>query len=196
MDYKNRLKGATTQILLKSLLEDAGYRIVPLGIEEVLRELSNLEQDHYKRLKLPETLRKLPDFFVADKNFDETYLVEVKYRKNWDQNTKAELEKTLKEQVKNWSPLLLLLFIGNSTKPDLSPSPAHFMKVLWLHYDEEENAIVSENSKELSYGIKESWDEFQRIQDVFVNVNEKFSEQTLCKTMSILQGIKELDLID
>lgn len=81
MDYKNRLKGAITQVLLKSLLEDAGYRIVPLGIEEVLRELSSLEQEHYKQLNLPPALRKLPDFFVADMEFKKTYLVEVKYRK-------------------------------------------------------------------------------------------------------------------
>ena len=29
MNYKNRFKGAITQVLLKSLLEDASYRIVP-----------------------------------------------------------------------------------------------------------------------------------------------------------------------
>ena len=42
MQYINRLKGAVTQTLLKSLLEDAGYRIVPLGIEEVIREVKVL----------------------------------------------------------------------------------------------------------------------------------------------------------
>ena len=57
MNYKNRLRGAITQVSLKSLLENASCRTVPSGIEEVLRELSSLEQEHYKQLNLPPALR-------------------------------------------------------------------------------------------------------------------------------------------
>ena len=81
MQFANRIKGSVTQTLLRALLEDGGYRIVPFGIEEVWRDLALLNEAEYEGLKLPRTLRQLPDFFVANQSFDLTWLVEVKYRK-------------------------------------------------------------------------------------------------------------------
>lgn len=67
MEYSNRLKGSVTQALLKSLLADAGYRVVPLGIEEAIREVTSLDKERYSALELPSVLRKMPDFFIADR---------------------------------------------------------------------------------------------------------------------------------
>ena len=49
MKFENRLKGNVTQTLISSLLEDAGYRIVPLGVEEVARSSrSNVQTKELK----------------------------------------------------------------------------------------------------------------------------------------------------
>jgi len=197
MDYKNRLKGAITQVLLKSLLEDAGYRIVPLGIEEVLRELSSLEQEHYKQLNLPPALRKLPDFFVADMEFKKTYLVEVKYRKYWNEGTKSYLGKTLLQQIKYWNPLVLMLFIGNPINPSrYQPTPAHCMGVLWLDYEDEDEEVIWEDCKGVYSWDSVEWGNFKRVQDIFTDVSQKWSEKTLYKTMSLVSSLKDLDFFD
>jgi hypothetical protein len=197
MDYKNRLKGAITQVLLKSLLEDAGYRIVPLGIEEVLRELSSLEQGRYQQLNLPPALRKLPDFFVADIEFEKTYLVEVKYRKYWNASTKRCLGRTLLQQLKYWNPLVLMLFIGNPVNPaSYPPTPSHYMGVLWLDYDDEHEEIFWEDRKGTYSWDSVEWGNFKRVQDIFTGVSKQWSEQTLYKTMSLVSSLKDLDFFD
>jgi hypothetical protein len=106
MNFSNRLKGHITQALLKALLEDSCYHIVPLGIEEVIRKLSVLDEEKYKELKLPRILRKLPDFFVSDEPFTKSWLVEVKYRKSWDEFTKSALRGEIYNQVKDWGPYI------------------------------------------------------------------------------------------
>lgn len=112
IDFARRMKGAVTQTLVKSLLEDAGYRVVPLGIEEVIRELSSIDQPQYLNLNLPQSLRSLPDFLVADTSITRTWLVEVKYRRRWDSAAIESLRAKLTEQALPWGPLFLLLFLG------------------------------------------------------------------------------------
>lgn len=106
------MKGAVTQTLVKSLLEDAGYRVVPLGIEEVIRELSSIDQLQYLNLNLPQTLRSLPDFLVSDTSITRIWLVEVKYRRRWDAAAIQSLQAKLTEQALPWGPFFLLLFLG------------------------------------------------------------------------------------
>ena len=131
MDFKNRLKGSVTQTLVKALLEDARYRTIPLGVEEVIREVSVLSQRDYSDLELPEVLRKMPDFFVADKDISKAWLVEVKYRKVWNDEARRKLGKQILEQVKVWNPLFLTVFLGNSVRPG-NNNPVHSIGVIKL----------------------------------------------------------------
>ena len=110
MEFRNRLKGNVAQTLFETLLGDVNYRIVPLGIEEIIREVRNLDSKAYINLGLSQTLRKLPDFFVALPDFQKTYLVEVKYRKNWSDSVRDRLGKEIREQVNQWQPLTLVVF--------------------------------------------------------------------------------------
>lgn len=64
MDYKNYLKGAITQVLMKSLLIDAGCHVVSLGIEEVIREVNSLSRENYLAWDLLTPLRKMPVFLL------------------------------------------------------------------------------------------------------------------------------------
>lgn len=104
MKYSNRLKGSITQALVRSLLIDAGITIVPLGIEEVIRELSDMPQKQYNALNLPYPLKTLPDFFAINVDRLESWLLEVKFRRTWNSDVQDELYYTLYEQVKSWSP--------------------------------------------------------------------------------------------
>src|SRR3989344_6357370 len=116
MDYDNRLKAKITQSLFECLLEDVNYHVAPLGIEEVIREIKSFEVNEYLNLGLPQTLKKLPDFFVTHSEFKQTFLVEVKFRKCWNESVKRQLGKDIVEQVKLWGPLHLVLFLGESAK--------------------------------------------------------------------------------
>jgi len=136
MDFKNRVKGSVTQTLFKALLEDAGYQLVPLGIEEVIREVKALPISQYMDLGLPPVLGRMPDFFIADKSFKETWLVEVKYRKQWNDNTRASLGREIEEQVKIWQPISLVLFLGERARE--TDTPASSIGVLRLIHAEGE----------------------------------------------------------
>ena len=52
MHFDRRIKGAITESLVKTLLEDSDYRVIPLGIEEVVREVISLDEDEYRSLEL------------------------------------------------------------------------------------------------------------------------------------------------
>jgi hypothetical protein len=166
MDYINRLKGAVTQVLLKSLLEDAGYRIVPLGIESVLREVATLPKADYVNLGLPIQLRKLPDFFVASHEIDKTWLVEVKYRKRWNDRVQESLEAEMKEQVQNWHPLFLMLFVGHSVE---SPNslPTYHMRIAKLLWNDQQGILTQRADGKTCSWKNSQWKHFLRVQDVF-----------------------------
>ena len=37
MEFEQRIKGKLTETLVSELLEHAGYKVVPLGIEQIIR---------------------------------------------------------------------------------------------------------------------------------------------------------------
>ena len=195
MNFTNRLKGSVTQVLLKSLLEDAGYRIVPLGIEAVLREVAALPKEEYLKLGLPIQLRKLPDFFVSNHDIDKTWLVEVKYRKKWNDEVQTRLEEEIKEQVKTWNPLYLMIFLGHSAEEPHS-SPIYHMRIAKLLWDDKEGILTQRQDGQTCIWKNSQWKHFLRVQDVFDEcaTKEKWEEQTIEKTKELAIKLKELDL--
>ena len=203
MDFKNRLKGTVTQTLLKALLEDAGYRVVPLGIEGVIREVTALPIQSYAALGLSLTLRKLPDFFVADATLKEHWLVEVKYRKQWDAETRKALGKELSEQVAQWQPVLLVVFLGTPITEG-NDTPAASFRVVRLLKDDTGLHTIQEwtdflsneaHQRRVEWGQIE-WGTFTRFQDEFVDVTARWGDATLIKVASLLPGLKALDLFE
>ncbi len=192
MEYTSRLKGAITQTLLKSLLEDAGYRIIPLGIEEVIREIKILGKEQYLSLGLPKNLRKLPDFFVADRKISKVWLLEVKYRKSWGSTTRKILEPGLKQQVKEWDPLYFMLFLG---KPDIKGKnlPSYRMRVARLSICRDELVVIDKHGDVEVRWNKASWSNFSRVQDVFKNLGDQWEHQTIEKTKVFLDTLKKLE---
>ena len=194
MKYTSRLKGDITQVLIKTLLEDAGYHIVPLGIEEIIREVKVLTQEKYLSLSLPTSLTKLPDFFIADKDVSKACLLEVKYRNRWNDEVRRKLGQSLKPQVKEWNPLYLMIFLGEPIVKS-AEQPTYWMRVARLSYRDGEMVVFNPHSDLVVKWNESSWDDFDRVQDVFKNLREKelWFAQTIAKTKTILKWLKELD---
>lgn len=195
MDFKNRLKGSLTQTLVKALLEDAGYRTIPLGVEEVIREVSVLSLRDYRGLELPQVLRKMPDYFVADDEISKAWLVEVKYRKVWNDEVRRKLGEQILEQVNVWKPLFLTVLLGNSVKPD-NDSPVHSIGVIKLTYERGKIVCITSDDKKHKDWSKVTWSDFQRFQDVFSGVGSKWKDQTIMKALCILRSLKGVDLFE
>lgn len=195
MDFRNRLKGSVTQTLVKALLEDAGYRTIPLGVEEVIREVSVLSNREYSNIELPEILRKMPDFFVADEGISKAWLVEVKYRKVWSNQVRQKLGEQILEQVKFWNPLFLTVLLGNSVKPD-NDSPVHSIGVAKLTYERGKIVCVISDDRKHKDWSEVTWSDFMRFQDVFRGVGSKWKDKTLMKVLVTLRSLKGVDLFE
>ncbi|PLA73971.1 hypothetical protein CYQ88_08380 [Hydrogenovibrio sp. SC-1] len=112
MDFSNIVKGQVAQSLVKTIFETGGYRVSRLGVEEVFKEVTHLEYRQYQALKLPLALRTLPDFLVATPDIDKAWLLEVKFRSNFDNDTITELHETLSKQFNYWDDAVAVILIG------------------------------------------------------------------------------------
>ncbi len=65
MDLTDSLHGHAVAAIFEVLIVDAGYQVVPLGVERSVRELRAVGQETYLKLIHPR-LRSIPDFFVFD----------------------------------------------------------------------------------------------------------------------------------
>jgi hypothetical protein len=195
MNFNSRVKGTITQSLIKVLLKDAGYNIAPLGIEEIIKELQMLPPLQYKALNLSQTLRSLPDFFVSLPNFEKTYLVEVKYRARWNESTKAVLKSALTNQVQQWQPVYLILFLGEKARTN--DTPASYLGVVRLECHEGELGFIEEGPEgELFHPWEDlQWDCFRRLHDIFTEVHTRYEDSTITKAVALVKSMKSV-LID
>lgn len=197
MRFANRLKGGVTQTLLRTLLQDGGYRIVPLGIEEVVREISVLPIEAYQALSLPAILRSMPDFFVAQEDMQRTWLVEVKYRKQWNDEVRKALGSQIESQVQTWGPLYLMVFLGSPGKPAKNLPSAWFgmLRVQWVAG---ELVLLGKDGNQYAKWNEATWKHFNRIQDFFPALSAKpqFEQQTLHQVRTLLPQLAELQLFE
>lgn len=186
MDYSNRLKGSITQTLLKSLLTDVGYKVVPLGVEEIIREVSTLNHNDYNNLNLPDVLRKMPDFFVSNGDLSQCWLVEVKFRKKWDENVKHALGNGLKKQVESWGDIYVIILLGKSAPDKSSEIPSAWIGVAKVFLNNNILCVSTEDGTTVTWDDLK-WVNLQRIQKIFTELDSatKWSEAILMKTLSI-----------
>jgi hypothetical protein len=199
MDFKNRLKGSLTQTLFRSLLVDAGYHIVPLGVEEVIREANSLSKSQYKNLELPIVLRRMPDFFVVDKNYENHFLIEVKFRRCWDSDTLDQLRDNLHDQVHTWGKLLLFVLLGETARPDLdTESNAQFIGAIWVYLQSGElfyEGINHYTKMPISGPWQDlRWGHFYSIQQLFPELIVK--NRSVTQVRHMLKQLRDLDFFE
>jgi hypothetical protein len=163
MDFDNKLKGNLTEIISSSIFEDAGYRVVPLGVEKIVREITTLAHEEYKALNLSKTLRSMPDLLVTDVDMSKAWLVEVKYRKTFVSfKSCSKLQSTLNEQAKRWGAFYVLLYVGEQASK-MSLYSGSFCGVIKLDSKNDVLHFESKSSGKLVGFRNLNWDDFSRV---------------------------------
>lgn len=190
MDFSNRLKKELTEGIVRSLLKDAGYRVIDFGIENTLREVECLNVSEYLKLCLPKSMRSMPDLVVMDRDQTIAYMVEVKYRNGWTVDLFYEIE----EQVKTIGNVTLIYVNGfpPEDKRNLQ-SPSRNIRCCLLSH---------KNGEFLFQGVSGEWqpvnslrtDENQwwgmnLLQNVFPLFHERNSEQTISKAVNAIRSV-------
>ena len=163
LKFTNIVKGAITQTLVTTILERGGYRVTRLGIEELFGEVKHLDLHQYLRLKLPLELRSLPDLLVADSNTSNVFLVEVKFRKNFDERSAKSLYDSLSEQRKYWAQTYTVVMISNSLIPD---GTFHQDYIRVLKPSDNLSTLINQKMP-----LAKRWDTLHHIQRVFTQFN-------------------------
>jgi hypothetical protein len=95
-------KGRFAETIISTLLEHAGYRVLRLGVEEVVSEVKAGVARGERTLQLPDQLRTAPDFLVVDPATGECTLLEVKFRGTFDDRVATGLHAVLTRQATYW----------------------------------------------------------------------------------------------
>jgi len=202
MDFENRLKRELSQGVFKCLLEDCGYHVIPLGIEAVIREIACLDKEAYKNLDFSDAVRFLPDFCILDQSLKHKFIVEVKYRWNWDGNILKEVS----NQVRMFKDIILVVFIGNPPAGRHTVSstygrwPSTYVRCCKM-YMSEQNQVCAEvkdiNGRDTTKAIsveeedlsKLSWWDLIILQNYFSDLKKSKEEESLVKAIKSISGI-------
>jgi len=158
IDFRDAVKAQITQAVLAALLERCGYRITRLGIEELFREVKFKELAQYREMALPEQLRCLPDLLVASPAENRALLVEIKYRRCFDDHSARRLFAAIDRQRKHWPEAYAVLMIS---QPFATGDRFHqdYIRVLPPH--------ATARLIDRSLPPKERWRRIPRLQHVF-----------------------------
>ena len=188
MNFNNSLKGYLTQGLIKAVLEDAGYEVIRYGVEEKFPAVKNLDHEEYLNFGLLPAQRLAPDFIVADREVKVGLRVEVKYRKDWE-TAKQTLENKLKEQVKIYAPLYLILCLGDPAHPN-SSEPAGRMGVVRLEINSSGKLVALDKDKAWQ---DLRWYDIYGLQCIFTKLRDRKNQQTLRKISMFFPVLAKLD---
>lgn len=111
MDFSKYLKHEVSKGFVQALLKQAGYRVIPSGMEHLIREVTPLDHARYKALDLPPVLRSLPDYVVLEGDVSGALMMDVNYRAQ----VNPGLISALRNKVLTLGELNLILFNGGTT---------------------------------------------------------------------------------
>ena len=193
MNFSNRIKKEMSEGVMRALLEDAGYRVVSSGIENMLREVCMLLEENYKRLGLPVAMRCLPDFSVTDKDLTEHHPVEVKYRTKWDKKVFEDLKK----QILVLRAMVVVFIVGEPPKGKHAHNkPSQFLRCCRVRCDDQDHLVieVTPASGQIEWvdpqsGAPEAlWWQLAPLQTLFPKIATKRKEQTMTIAFDALRG--------
>ena len=192
MEFESKLKGNLTEAVASTLFENAGYRVVPLGIEKVVREVSTLDQKSYSKLELSQTLRLMPDLLITEVDMNKAWLVEVKYRRKFEDFKNCEkLKKHLLEQAKRWGDFWILLFVGEGGCTGYGGDHCGILNV-GIKSDE---LIFYKKDKNGEYSSWSDlhWYALARIQDEFDKIPKAKHGTPIEKVVRVIRSFSQLD---
>lgn len=169
MDIDYALPGQLVVAVFEILLSDAGYEVVPTGIERSVRELRTVDVDIYKDLIDPR-LRSFPDFFVLDVKGRQSWLTEVKFR----HYIHPRLFDDLRTMQRDWAPFTLIQSLLDPPK-EWGGTVRH-IRVFKVEPDTKLDIEFLTHA-----GLK--------LEDVFVRLGEKWREGTVQKAQDAILRI-------
>ncbi len=182
--------------IVRAILDDAGYRVIDIGVEKVLREVACLTSDEYTRLNLPGALKLLPDLTVMNREQTETFLIEVKYRSVWSKS----LFDDIKEQVQFFRELVVVSINGAPPNPRGKEGlPSRHIRCCRVRHSGG-TLQVELKRRDLDGGGSEwvdaqhldddnLWWKMCPLQDVFTQVQDRRNAQTVLSGIDALAGI-------
>ena len=196
MDFENRLKRELSQGAFKCLLEDCGYRVVPLGIEAVIREIACLDKEAYTNLDFSDTVRFLPDYCILDQNQKHKFIVEVKYRWKWDGNILKEVS----NQVRKFEDIILVIFVGDPPDSKYTPRPSTYVRCCRMYINEHHQVCAEVKKSKGTDATKTifveeedlselNWWNLMILQNYFSDLTNSKEEGSLVKAIKSINGI-------
>jgi len=176
IDFRDAVKAQIAQAVLATLLERCGYRITRLGIEELFGEVKFKELAQYRELALPAQLRCLPDLLVASPAENRAFLVEVKYRRSFDEPSARWLFEAINRQRRHWPEAHAVLMIS---QPFRSSDKFHqdYIRVLRPH--------TADSLTDDSLSPQERWRRLPRLQHVFSAFSDSGGNRALADFVTL-----------
>jgi hypothetical protein len=162
LEFTNIIKGAVTQTLLSVLFERGGYRVTRLGIEELFSEIKHIELSNYVNLNLPMQLRSLPDLLIAETDMSHVFLVEVKIRKKFNEDSAESIFESPKEQRKYWPQAYVVIMVAEA----LNPTDRFHQDYVRVLRPSGHEALIDKRVP-----IVQRWEKLEQLQRVFTKFN-------------------------
>lgn len=195
MDFEGRIKKEMTEGIVRAILDDAGYRVIDYGLEKTVREVTPMSLQEVMRLALPDVVRHAPDLFVLDRDQSRKWLVEIKYRSNWDRTVLESLE----AQVREYEEIVLVSVFANAPtlKPMPKDPPSRYLRCCRLRFRNERFEVeVGKDRKTSAWeevasvpDDKYLWWKMRPIQEVFPQIGERAEGRTLINAITAIRGI-------
>jgi hypothetical protein len=199
MDFEGRIKKEMTEGIVRAILDDAGYRVIDYGLEKTVREVTPMSLQEVMRLALPNVMRNAPDLFVLDRDQSRKWLVEIKYRSNWN---RAVLE-SLEAQVREYEEIVLVSVFANA--PTLRKMhkelPSRYLRCCRLRYRNDRFEVeIGKDRKTFAWEPVASvpddrllWWKMRPIQELFPQIGERAEGRTLINAITAIRGILKDD---
>jgi len=141
---RNLIKGKITEVVFEEMLRPTGeFTVIPIGYEHTMPELAQY-QHHVHIQKVLENIRHAPDFALISQDKTNVFLVEVKYRKEFNQKDLQDIAISLSEK---WNPCFLFVaskehFYFDSAL-DIQKNNGSIKKLTasWVTYDIQKNYL-------------------------------------------------------
>lgn len=106
-DYtRNLIKGKITEVIFEEMFRSTEeFTIIQIGYEHTIPELAQY-QHHIQIKQILENIRHAPDFVLISQDKTRVFLVEVKYREDFNAE---EVSKITKDLYQKWNPIFLFL---------------------------------------------------------------------------------------
>lgn len=185
MEFERRIKGHITESLVQTLLEHAGYRVVPLGVEHIVREVKDRGNSSSR---LHKGLRSLPDFLITDVAIEESWMLEVKYRYQWNEQTRQQLEEVLTNQAFYWDEFYFLVLLGKCDAGQVTTASRSGIFRLTLR----KGKLVYYNRGNWYPWQHAEWKFSSRIHAVFQDLQALYEDRTIQKCCEMVDKYSEI----